>query len=105
MSDQSPKESVRQILGALHEERLRSMDPAALKINIDQRRTLVETADPAGYIKAGDGVEPFSLPEVDGGRIEPVRGQQLQQFVRPTHPHLQLDAGIEFSEVRQHPTQ
>jgi peroxiredoxin len=46
------------------------MDPAALKINIDQRRTLVETANHAGFIKAGDLVEPFRLPEVDGGRIE-----------------------------------
>ena len=69
MADQ-PKESVRQILGALHEERLRTMDPAALKLNIDQRRTLVETADRAGFIKAGDTVEPFSLPEVDGGVID-----------------------------------
>ena len=69
MADQ-PKESVRQILGALHEERLRTMDPAALKLNIDQRRTLVKTADRAGFIKAGDTVEPFSLPEVDGGVID-----------------------------------
>ncbi len=69
MTDQ-PKESVRQILGALHEERLRSMDPAALKINIDQRRTLAETADRAGFVKAGDSVDSFSLPEVDGGRVE-----------------------------------
>jgi peroxiredoxin len=69
MADQ-PKESVRQILGALHEDRLRTMDPAALKINIDQRRTLVETADRAGFVKAGDVVEPFSLPEVDGGVID-----------------------------------
>ena len=44
MTDQ-PNDSVRQILGALHAERLQSMDPAALKINIDQRRTLVETAN------------------------------------------------------------
>jgi len=69
MSDQ-PKESVRQILGDLHAERLISMDPAALKINIDQRRTLVETADRAGFVKAGDLVEPFSLPQVDGGEVE-----------------------------------
>ena len=68
MTDQ-PQESVRQILGALHEERLRTMDPAALKINIDQRRTLVETANYEGFVKAGDRVEPFSLPEVDGGEV------------------------------------
>ena len=66
MTDQ-PKESVRQILGALHHERLKSMDPAALKININQRRTLVETADRGRFIKVGDEVAPFSLPQVDGG--------------------------------------
>jgi len=69
MSAQS-KESVRQILGDLHAERLRTMDPAALKINIDQRATLVATADRAGFVKAGDTVQPFSLPEVDGGEVE-----------------------------------
>ena len=69
MTDQ-PKDSVRQILGALHAERLRSMDPAALKINIDQRRTLVETANYAGFVKPGDQVQGFILPEVDGGEVE-----------------------------------
>jgi len=72
MSDQS-KESVRQILGDLHAERLKTMDPAALKINIDQRRTLVETADYDGFIKAGDLVAPFTLPEVDGSEVELTR--------------------------------
>ncbi|MDR3507358.1 MAG: peroxiredoxin-like family protein [Caulobacteraceae bacterium] len=65
-----PKESVRQILGALHAERLKTMDPAALKINIDQRATLVATADRAGFVKAGDLAAPFTLPEVDGGQLE-----------------------------------
>jgi peroxiredoxin len=69
MSDH-PKESIRQILGDLHAERLKTMDPAALKINIDQRRALVETADRDGFVKAGDLVAPFSLPEVDGGEVE-----------------------------------
>ncbi len=69
MTDQ-PNDSVRQILGALHAERLRSMDPAALKINIDQRRTLVETANYAGFVKPGDRVQAFTLPEVDGGEVE-----------------------------------
>jgi peroxiredoxin len=64
-----PKESIRQILGDLHAERLRTMDPAALRINIDQRQTLVDTADYDGFIKAGDLVEPFVLPEVDGGEL------------------------------------
>ena len=64
-----PKESVRQILADLHAHRIRTMDPAALKINIDQRQTLVDTADYDGFVKAGDAVEPFVLQHVDGGEL------------------------------------
>jgi peroxiredoxin len=64
-----PKESVRQILADLHAHRVETMDPAALKINIDQRRTLVDTADYAGFVKAGDTVAPFKLQNVEGGEI------------------------------------
>ena len=64
-----PKESVRQILADLHAHRIRTMDPAALKINIDQRQTLVDTADYNGFVKAGDVVEPFVLQNVDGGEL------------------------------------
>ncbi|MBV9508689.1 MAG: AhpC/TSA family protein [Caulobacteraceae bacterium] len=63
------KESVRQILAELHAERERTMDPAALKINIDQRRTLVETSNYAGFVKAGDGAPPFALKDVEGGEL------------------------------------
>jgi hypothetical protein len=40
------QESLAKLLADLHAERLRTWDPAALKINIDQRATLVEQADP-----------------------------------------------------------
>jgi peroxiredoxin len=40
-----------------------------LQINIDQRRTLVEAADPSVWIKAGDRVEPFVLKDVEGGDL------------------------------------
>lgn len=63
------KESVRQLLAALHAERVATWAPAQLQINIDQRRELVETADYAGFVKAGDVAPPFSLPEVDGGVV------------------------------------
>ena len=63
------KESVRQLLAGLHAERVATWPPEQLQINIDQRRELVETADRASFIKAGDVVEPFSLPEVDGGVV------------------------------------
>ena len=63
------KESVRQLLAALHEERVATWPPEQLQINVDQRRELVETANRAGFVKVGDSVEPFSLPEVDGGVV------------------------------------
>lgn len=65
----SQKESLHQIFRDLHAERERTMDPAKLAININQRKTLVDTADPSKWVKAGDRVKPFDLPEVDGGRV------------------------------------
>ena len=61
--------SLRQKLADLHAERVRTWDPAVLKINIDQRATLVETADPAAWIKVGDRVDPFTLLDVEGGEL------------------------------------
>ena len=65
----SQKESLHQIFRDLHAERVRTMDPAKLAININQRKTLVDSADPSKWVKAGDTVKPFDLPEVDGGRV------------------------------------
>jgi len=62
-------ESLRQRLADLHAERVATWKPEALQVNIDQRRTLVETADPASWLKAGDPVADFSLTEVDGGVV------------------------------------
>jgi peroxiredoxin len=66
---QSPKESLHQIFRDLHAHRVATMDPAVLQVNINQRKTLVDTADRSRFVKVGDTVEPFSLPEVDGGRV------------------------------------
>jgi peroxiredoxin len=63
------KESLHQIFRDLHALRVATMDPAKLQVNIDQRKTLVETADPSKWVKVGDKVESFSVPEVDGGRL------------------------------------
>ncbi len=63
------KESVRELLAELHAERVATWPPEQLKTNIDQRQELVETADRSRFIKAGDVVQPFSLPEVDGGTV------------------------------------
>jgi peroxiredoxin len=63
------QDSLAKQLANLHAERLRTWDPAALKINIDQRAALVEQADRAAWIKAGDRVEPFTLLDVEGGEL------------------------------------
>ena len=63
------QESLATLLGELHAERVRTWDPAALQVNIDQRATLVEQADPSAWIKAGDKVEPFTLLDVEGGEL------------------------------------
>lgn len=63
------QESLAKLLADLHAERVRTWDPAALQINIDQRASLVEAADPSAWIKAGDVVEPFVLKDVEGGEL------------------------------------
>ena len=63
------RESVQDLLAQLHAERVATWAPADLQVNIDQRRKLVETADPARFVQVGSVVEPFSLREVDGGEV------------------------------------
>ena len=65
---QAQKESLHQIFRDLHAHRVKTMDPATLQINIDQRRTLVDTADRSRFV-VGDTVQPFTLEEVDGESI------------------------------------
>lgn len=64
-----PAPSVNQLLADLHAYRLQTMAKEDLQVNIDQRQLLVDTTDPATFVRAGDTVEPFSLPEVHGGTI------------------------------------
>lgn len=59
-------ESLNQLLADLHAERVKTWAPESLKVNIDQRQHLVETADHERFVKAGDRIEPFELLEVDG---------------------------------------
>lgn len=78
--------SLKDRLADLHAERVRTWDPAALKINIDQRRTLVEEADPSTWIQVGERLEPFTLLDVEGGelRLETLiqRGPAVLVFFR-----------------------
>ena len=63
------QQSLRQLLAALHAQRVATMDPQALQINIDQRQLLVDTADRAGFAKLGATLAPFSLQEVNSGTL------------------------------------
>lgn len=62
-------ESLNQLLADLHAERVRTWDPARLQVNIDQRRELVEAFDPDKVVQAGDRLPPFTLLDVEGGKI------------------------------------
>jgi len=61
--------SLNQQLSDLHAERVRTWDPDTLRINVDQRRELVDAFNPASAVREGDIVEPFSLLDVEGGTI------------------------------------
>ncbi len=63
-------ESLRQLLGGLHAERVRTWDPAILQVSIDQRKTLVRDSDYAGFVKTGDRLDSFTLTEVDRGPLD-----------------------------------
>jgi peroxiredoxin len=66
----SPAPSVTRLLAELHAYRVVHMAPEYLQANIDQRRHLEETADRAAWVKPGDVIEPFVLPEVLGGTVD-----------------------------------
>jgi len=61
--------SLKDRLADLHAERERTWDATALRINIDQRQTLIDAADPSQWIKVGERLEPFSLLDVEGGAL------------------------------------
>jgi peroxiredoxin len=54
---------------ALHEERVRSWEPAKLAKNVEQRRRLVAAFDPSEVVKVGDTVEPVELLDSDGDTL------------------------------------
>jgi peroxiredoxin len=65
MADATDK-TLNGLLAALHAERVQSWEPAALQVNIDQRRRLVVDAAARRFVRSGDTVDPFTLDEVGG---------------------------------------
>lgn len=62
-------QSVNQLLADLHAQRVAAMKPEDLAVNVNQRQYLVDHADQSGFIRTGDVVENFELPDVDGGVV------------------------------------
>lgn len=62
-------ESLNSLLAELHAERVRTWTPEALKVNIDQRQTLVDEARHDTFVRAGDSIAAFELLKVEGGSL------------------------------------
>ena len=86
--------------GGLRGQRAGRRGRGGLQLNIDQRQLLEDTADRDAFVKAGDVVEPFSLPEVLGGTIELDRlladGDYVELFVAAE------ELGFDSAWVAQH---
>ncbi|MDE1148027.1 MAG: peroxiredoxin-like family protein [Azospirillaceae bacterium] len=65
----TPEPSLTQLFADLHAHRVATMDPAQLKVNIDQRRELVETADVEAFVKVGDRLDGVVLADVEGAPL------------------------------------
>jgi peroxiredoxin len=61
--------SLNETLAEFQARRAETMPADKLKINVDQRRLLVDTADRSAFVKVGDHVAPFALTEVDRGPL------------------------------------
>jgi len=62
-------ESVNKLLADLHAHRVATFKPEDLAVNINQRQFLVDYADRTAFIRPGQVVENFELPDVDGGVV------------------------------------
>jgi peroxiredoxin len=67
---ESLPESLRRLLAELHASRVATWRPEDLQVNIDQRQRLVDAAQHARFVKVGDVIEPFSVPNVSGGIVD-----------------------------------
>lgn len=61
--------SLQDLLGELHEERVRTWDPEDLEANIRQRRELVKRFDPSSVKGVGDRLDDFEFLDVEGGTV------------------------------------
>jgi peroxiredoxin len=59
-------QSLKKTLADFQAKRAETMAPDKLKVNVDQRRLLVETSNRQAFVKAGDKIAAFELTEVGG---------------------------------------
>jgi peroxiredoxin len=60
-------DSLEDLLGALHAERLRTWDPAVLQINVNQRAELIAAADTSRWPRTGEPIADAPLIDVETG--------------------------------------
>ena len=106
---EQPMPSLRKLLADLHAYRLKTMAPADLQVNIDQRALLERTADRSAFVQAGDVVEPFAGRIggcMDGTFRIPIKLQLLprphiaQQHIDP-RPVLAVVTARSFPQAEQ----
>ncbi len=61
--------TLRSLFEDLHAERVRTWDKGRLDANVGQRRRLEATADRDRFVKPGDEVPDFHLPQAGGGEV------------------------------------
>lgn len=64
-------ETLKDLLDALHAERVRSWEPAPFERYCEQRRELLQAANPKHWVQVGDRLPDVELEEVDGERLRP----------------------------------
>jgi peroxiredoxin len=69
MADSGREDSLAALFGQLQDERARTWPAAQLAANVVQRRALRDGFDAAAAVKVGDQLEPFHLPDTQGGTL------------------------------------
>ncbi len=64
---QSEERPLNQVLAEFQARRAPTMNPEALRVNIEQRRRLVDETSRATFVKSADVVPDFTLEDVEGG--------------------------------------
>ncbi len=81
---QSEERPLNHVLAEFQARRAPTMNPEALRVNIEQRRRLVDEASRTKFVKSADVVPDFTLEDVEGGILT----RQALLAEGPARPHL-----------------